>query len=225
MRDSDSFRHITGTIDTDYDEDDDDDHLAKSRQLKALAALEREELEKQKQRAREAFVVLLSSIAFTSFSYNSVLSNLMLFLNMNPLHWDADHANTLLFVFMCIGCFFAVFSGWLTDNRFSLYSVIICGHIPYLTGLVLFVILGLAQKNFLDKVNPTSDLVVNKTMLESMCMVTDAKNTSDFLMATSPNCEYFVYTALIILSAGVGTLNVNMPLFLLAQVSVHVPCC
>ena len=216
----DIHRSLTDTIDTDYDDDheDDDDNMSKSKRLYELTEVEQRELELRKKRARHAFLVLLTSISFSSFSYSSVISNLFLFLNMDPLHWDSDHATTLLLVFGCFCCMFAVLSGWLTDCYYSQYNIIICGHVPYLTGLGLFTVLGYGQKTFINSIEEDGDIRKTGTLLESMCIATDAANSSSFLHQKTTNCEYFVYSGLLILSAGVGTLNVNLPLFVFAQV-------
>ncbi|XP_063716502.1 solute carrier family 15 member 4-like isoform X3 [Symsagittifera roscoffensis] len=212
---------ITQTIETE-DEDSDSpllDSVDASRKITQLVEIEFCEYQIRLKDSKQVFLLLLLSICLTTFAQWSILANLFLFLNMDPLHWDSDHANTLFFVFGCFCCVFAVLSGWLSDNRYSQYSVILMGHIPYLIGLCLFTLLGYAQNTFINNIEKY-DMDTNFTLLETLCVVSNTKNSSLFLKEQASNCEYFVYSALLILAAGIGTLNVNIPLFLLAQVKL-----
>ena len=87
-------------------------------------------------------IMILLSQALERISFYSIVGNLVLFLNLNPLDWMSYDAATILFLFMGVSYASSIFGGWIADSFLGKYKTIILFMIIYLIGYSLLPILA-----------------------------------------------------------------------------------
>ncbi|ELU04156.1 hypothetical protein CAPTEDRAFT_167732 [Capitella teleta] len=83
-----------------------------------------------------ACTMILGSVIFERIAFYSIVSNLVMFLNQDPLHWMSYNAVMALFVFTGLSYMTALFGGWIADSILGKFKTIVLFFFVYIGGYV-----------------------------------------------------------------------------------------
>ena len=93
--------------------------------------------------------LILLSETFERIAFYSIVGNLVLFLNLNPLDWMSYDAANMLFIFMGISYASSVLGGWLADAYWGKFKTVIVFMCIYMIGYTMFPILAFNNSSLL----------------------------------------------------------------------------
>ncbi|XP_071944057.1 solute carrier family 15 member 4-like [Antedon mediterranea] len=144
---------------------------------------------------------------FERIAFYGVSANMVLFLNQEPLHWAADEAVQVTFIFTGLAYMFSLIGGILADSFFGRFVTIVVSFVIYIVGLVLLTLLGHA---------------VHYSKFEILCgnsiewvkiVVSNNPTPSTDNQPMHGNCRTPVYISLILIAIGTGMIRANISPF------------
>ena len=91
-----------------------------------------------------------------------MFSNLVIFLNMDPLHWSSFEATSMYFVTLCIFCLAISFSAFVAELYIQPKIIILVSYVIYLIGIGFMSVVAYGQLQLSDgNVSYTQTLVLH----------------------------------------------------------------
>ncbi|KAG2471175.1 S15A4 protein, partial [Polypterus senegalus] len=151
-------------------------------------------------------------------AFYGITSNLVLFLNSEPFYWEGAKASQTLLVFMGITYLVSPFGGWLADACTGKFWTIVCSMILYLFGMLAFpLITSDGTSNFLcGYVKPFE-------VLPSQCFNGTQSSNVSCVYTQQPYCQSIVYSGIVLIALGVGSVKSNITPFGADQVKDRGP--
>ncbi|XP_018587293.1 solute carrier family 15 member 4 [Scleropages formosus] len=166
---------------------------------------------------RMACAAVLLAESLERVAFYSITSNLVLFLNGGPFYWEGAQASQAPLVFMGVTYLVSPFGGWLADACLGKFTTIACSLVLYLTGMLFFPFIAdensrnsLCGKEMAFPVQPPE--CTNGTPPSNVSCPTRA-----------PYCGTVIYSSLVLVALGVGTLKSNITPFGADQVKDRGP--
>ncbi|XP_031426678.1 solute carrier family 15 member 4 isoform X2 [Clupea harengus] len=167
---------------------------------------------------RLACAAILVAESLERMAFYGLTCNLVLFLNSEPFYWDGTLASQAPLVFMGVTYLVSPFGGWLADAYLGKFWTIACSLILYLLGMLFYPFVGSDKRTFLCgeqiafPVQPAECMSANITPPANVTCPTRA-----------PYCGAVIYSSLVLVALGVGTVKSNMTAFGADQVKDRGP--
>lgn len=164
---------------------------------------------------RLACAAILVAESLERMAFYGLTCNLVLFLNSEPFYWDGTLASQAPLVFMGVTYLVSPFGGWLADAYLGKFWTIACSLILYLLGMLFYPFVGSDKRTFLCgeqiafPVQPAECMSANITPPANVTCPTRA-----------PYCGAVIYSSLVLVALGVGTVKSNMTAFGADQVKM-----
>lgn len=155
---------------------------------------------------RLAFFTVILTEALERMAFYSLVCNMVLFLNSDPLSWASYHAAMALFTFNGLSYVATVFGGWVADAMFGKYPTIFAAFFVYIVGCAVWPALyPYPSKTFYSHCGNAHE---NGTLDPHWCAV----NTSSSYTVPlgRENCAWVVFLTIGIISCGYGFVRVNI---------------
>ncbi|KAJ8379929.1 hypothetical protein SKAU_G00007070 [Synaphobranchus kaupii] len=166
---------------------------------------------------RLACAAVLLAESFERVAFYGIISNLVLFLNGSPFYWEGTQASQAPLVFMGVTYLVSPFGGWLADAYLGKFCTIACSLVLYLIGMLFFPfiahensMIALCGEEMAFPVQPPECL--NSTPPSNVSCPT-----------RTPYCGPAVYSGLVLIALGVGTVKSNITPFGADQVKDRGP--
>lgn len=169
---------------------------------------------------RLACAAILLAESLERIAFYGITSNLVLFLNSSPFYWEGTQASQAPLLFMGITYLISPFGGWLADAYLGKFWTIAGSLILYFMGMLFFPfianrgsMISLCGEEMAFPVQPAD------------CMSTGNSTPPSDLTCPirSPYCGPVIYTALVLIALGVGTVKSNITPFGADQVEYERP--
>ena len=156
-----------------------------------------------------ALAIVLAAETLERVAFYSLVGNLVLFLNLEPLNWMSYNAAATMFLFTGISCASALFGGWLADSYTGKYVCIVVFLTVYLIGYLAFPLFtwGSDSKDGVFRCfRNHSNHTVNGTVAQK-------DSSEDVQHMWMESCFPIVFTALFIIAVGNGCVKANISAF------------
>ncbi|XP_030636576.1 solute carrier family 15 member 4 [Chanos chanos] len=168
---------------------------------------------------RLACAAVLLAESLERMAFYGITSNLVLFLNSSPFYWEGTLASQAPLIFMGVTYLVSPFGGWLADACLGKFSTIACSLCLYLIGMVFFPVV--ANDN-------SRDLLCGEEMAfpvqPAECSPVNGTTPANVTCPTrKPYCGTVVYSGLVLVALGVGTVKSNITPFGADQVKDRGP--
>ena len=170
------------------------------------------ELEQRTAYARTVFVMVMICHGLETIAIFSVVSNLVIFLNMDPLHWSSFESTSMYFVTLCVFSFAISFSAFFAELYIQPKIVIIVSYLLYLLGIGFITLIGYGQYQLSD-----GRISYNETLVLHICNNLDKTNVTSFVDGPNPNCRPVMDVSLMVFALGSGVLKYHLPYFTFKQ--------
>ena len=158
---------------------------------------------------RLACATILLAESLERVAFYGITSNLVLFLNSSPFYWEGTQASQAPLMFMGVTYLISPFGGWLADAYLGKFWTIAGSLILYFLGILFFPFIAstdsqntLCGDEMAFPVQPAECLSTNGTLPSNVSCPTRA-----------PYCGPVIYTALVLIALGVGTVKSNITPF------------
>ncbi|XP_063050840.1 solute carrier family 15 member 4 isoform X2 [Engraulis encrasicolus] len=168
---------------------------------------------------RLACAAILVAESLERMAFYGLTSNLVLFLNSEPFYWEGTQASQAPLIFMGVTYLVSPFGGWLADAFLGKFCTIACSLILYLLGMLFFPFVAsestrtyLCGDQLAFPVQPAECLSPNITPPANVTCPT-----------RTPYCGAVIYSSLVLVALGVGTVKSNITPFGADQVKDRGP--
>lgn len=158
---------------------------------------------------RLACAAILVAESLERMAFYGLTSNLVLFLNSEPFYWEGTQASQAPLIFMGVTYLVSPFGGWLADAYLGKFSTIACSLILYFLGMLFYPFVAnentrtfLCGEQLAFPVQPVECLNINITPPANVTCPT-----------RSPYCGPVIYSSLVLVALGVGTVKSNITPF------------
>lgn len=154
---------------------------------------------------RLACAAVLVTESLERVAFYGITSGLVLFLNSEPYNWLGPQSSQTLLLFMGISYFVSPFGGWLADAWLGRYPTILISMLLYLIGIMLFPFISwdTSRRHLCGKLE-------YYPLIDPQCI---NNSSSACVPYRDSYCQPIIYTGLIFIALGVGSVKANITPF------------
>lgn len=161
-----------------------------------------DELQRTKHQTKAAFFIVIVAEALERMAFYSLVCNMVLFLNSEPLHWASYHAAFALFILNGVSYITTVFGGWLADAVLGKYPTILVAFVVYIAGCSVWPALyPYPEIKFTSTCHPSFE------NMSHWCALNSTSSSGGF---GNENCAWAIFLMIIVISFGYGSVRVNI---------------
>ncbi|XP_062890317.1 solute carrier family 15 member 4 [Mobula hypostoma] len=154
---------------------------------------------------RLACGAVLVTESLERMAFYGITCGLVLFLNSEPYNWLGAQSSQTLLIFMGISYFVSPFGGWLADAWLGRFPTILLSMILYLIGMMLFPFISSDQtRRYL------CGELEYYPILDPKCI---NNSSSACVFHRDGYCRPVIYTGLVLVALGVGSVKANITPF------------
>ncbi|CAB1319689.1 unnamed protein product, partial [Coregonus sp. 'balchen'] len=158
---------------------------------------------------RLACATILLAESLERVAFYGITSNLVLFLNSSPFYWEGTEASQAPLMFMGVTYLISPFGGWLADAYLGKFWTIAGSLILYFLGMLFFPFIA-----YEDSRKTLCGDEMAFPVQPAECLSTNSTSPSNVTCPTrAPYCGPVIYTGLILIALGVGTVKSNITPF------------
>ncbi|XP_064424200.1 solute carrier family 15 member 4 [Latimeria chalumnae] len=165
---------------------------------------------------RLACAAVLITESLERMAFYGLTSNLVLFLNGTPFDWEGTQASQALLLFMGITYLISPFGGWIADACLGKFNTIMLSMLLYLFGMLAFPLISSPN----TRITLCGDISLAPVL---DCAHQNGSSSNSSCTYQPRYCVPVVFSSLVIIGIGVGSVKSNITPFGADQVKARGP--